>query len=74
MSGFISNALQIFSVDSYLTLLPLIANETVPVDIPDGLAPFINDYKIHVFEVAWLSDEQISNMKSDFKIVAQFFS
>lgn len=43
------------------------------LDIPDGLDPFINDYKMHVFEVAWLSDEHISNMKSDFKIVAQFF-
>ena len=43
------------------------------LDIPDGLGSFVNDYKIHVFEVAWLSDEQIANMRSDFKVVAQFF-
>lgn len=33
----------------------------------------MNDYKIHVFEVAWLSDEQIDCMTSDFKVIAQFF-
>ena len=43
------------------------------LNIPNGLEPFVNDYKIHVFEVAWLSDEQINSMTSDFKIVAQFF-
>jgi len=43
------------------------------LDIPDGLEPFVNDYKIHIFEVAWLSEEQITNMTSDFKIVAEFF-
>ena len=43
------------------------------MDIPYGLESFVNDYRIHVFEVAWLSEEQIANMVSDFKIVAQFF-
>lgn len=43
------------------------------LDIPDVLEPFVNDYKIHVFEVAWLSDEQLACMTSDFKVIAQFF-
>ena len=43
------------------------------LDIPDGLEPFVNDYRIHVFEVAWLTDEQIESMNSDFKVIARFF-
>ena len=35
--------------------------------------PYVNDYKIHVFEIAYLSDEQIQMFKSDFGIVADFF-
>ena len=34
---------------------------------------FVNDYKIHIFEIAWLSEEQINLMTSDFKIIARFF-
>ena len=33
----------------------------------------MNDYKIHVFEISWLTDEQISMFTSDFRIVANFF-
>lgn len=44
------------------------------LDIPDGLVEYVNDYKIHVFNVAWLSDAEIEKFKSDFKIVANFFS
>ncbi len=43
------------------------------LEIPDGLEPFVNDYRLHVFEVAWLSEEQISRMSSDFQVVARFF-
>ena len=43
------------------------------LDIPDGLEPFVNDYRLHVFEVAWLSEEQIARMSSDFQVVARFF-
>ncbi|MBO4533149.1 MAG: Rpn family recombination-promoting nuclease/putative transposase [Treponema sp.] len=42
-------------------------------DVPEELKPFINDYKINVFEIAWLDEETISKFKSDFKIVAEFF-
>ena len=36
-------------------------------NIPKGLDPYINDYKIHVFEIAWLPDETIKKFKSDFR-------
>lgn len=35
--------------------------------------PYVNDYRIHVFEIAYLSDEQVRMFKSDFGIVADFF-
>lgn len=31
------------------------------------------DYRIHVFEVAFLTDEQIAMFRSDFKIIAEYF-
>ena len=39
-----------------------------------GLEPYVNDYHIHVFEIAWLTDEQISMFQSDFRVVARYFS
>lgn len=44
------------------------------LDIPAGLDEYVSDYNIHVFEIAWLTDEQIARFKSDFGIVARFFS
>lgn len=41
--------------------------------IPKGLDEYVNDYKINVIEVAWLSDEQLRMFKSDFSIVANYF-
>lgn len=43
------------------------------LDIPQGMEEYVNDLKINVFEIAWLTDEQISMFKSDFRIVADFF-
>ena len=43
------------------------------MEIPTGLDEFVSDYQIKVFEVAWLSEEQISRFRSDFRIVANFF-
>ena len=37
------------------------------------LEPYVNDYKINLFEIAWLTDEQVSGFKSDFRIVADYF-
>ena len=41
--------------------------------IPDGLDPYVSDYKVNLFQVAWLSDEQIAMFQSDFKVVADYF-
>lgn len=43
------------------------------IKLPDELKPFASDYKINVFEIAWLDDETINKFTSDFKFVAQFF-
>lgn len=37
------------------------------------LEEYVNDYRIYVIEVAWLTDEQLNQFKSDFGIVANFF-
>lgn len=44
------------------------------IKIPRELDKYINDYKINVFEISWLTDEQVSKFKSDFRIVAEFFT
>lgn len=44
------------------------------LNIPEGLEHYINDCHIHVFEIAWLPDEQINQFESDFGIVARYFS
>ena len=43
------------------------------VNLAEELKPYANDYKINVFEIAWLDDETINKFTSDFKFVAQFF-
>lgn len=42
-------------------------------EIPEELKPYVNDYKVHLVDVAWLSREQVSQFKSDFRIVADYF-
>jgi len=44
------------------------------VEVPEIFKPFITNVKINVFEIAWLSDEQIDKFKSDFRIVADYFA
>lgn len=44
------------------------------LDIPENLKPYVNDYKINLFEICRLPDEQISKFRSDFKIVADYFA
>ncbi|MCR5205646.1 MAG: Rpn family recombination-promoting nuclease/putative transposase [Lachnospiraceae bacterium] len=43
------------------------------IKVPDGLMPYVNDYRMNLFEIAWLSDEQVKMFCSDFKIVADYF-
>lgn len=42
-------------------------------EVPEKLKPFLNDYKINVFNIAFLSPKTISMFKSDFKIIAEYF-
>lgn len=50
---------------------PLTLHECL--NIPEGLKPYVNDYKVNLFEIAWLSDEQLAMFQSDFRIVADYF-
>ena len=43
-------------------------------NIPEELKPFINDYKIYVFNISFLSDEVVKKFKSDFRYVAEFMT
>ena len=43
------------------------------LDIPDRLQPFVSDYRINLFEIAWPEEEQVELFTSDFKIVADYF-
>ena len=41
--------------------------------IPPRLRPYVSDYKVNVFEIAWLEPETVAKFKSDFRIVADYF-
>lgn len=43
------------------------------LDIPEEIREFVSDYKINVFEIAYLEEEQVKMFKSDFKYVADYF-
>ena len=43
------------------------------LNIPDRLEPFVNDYRINLFEISWLKEKQVQMFTSDFKIVADYF-
>jgi hypothetical protein len=43
------------------------------LNISDDLKPFVSDYKINVFEIAYLTDEQVKMFKSDFRLIADYF-
>ena len=43
------------------------------MDIPRWLDPYVTDYKINVFEIAWLSEKELEQFQSDFRIIARFF-
>ena len=42
-------------------------------DFPEELRPYVNDYRVNLVEVAWLTDEQLELFQSDFKILADYF-
>ena len=43
------------------------------MEVAEELRPFVNDSRLNVVEVAYLTDEQRSAFTSDFKIVAEYF-
>ena len=42
-------------------------------NLNDDMKPFVNDFKINLFEIAFLTEEQTKMFKSDFRIVADYF-
>ncbi len=40
--------------------------------IPKELEPYVNDYKINLFQIAYLTREQVALFKSDFRIIADY--
>ena len=43
------------------------------LNIPREFEPYINDYKINLFQIAYLTHEQVELFQSDFKVVADYF-
>lgn len=43
------------------------------MDVSDNIRPFVNDYKVNLFEIAFLKPEQVQMFKSDFREVADYF-
>ena len=43
------------------------------VKVPNGLKDYISDYRINIFEISYLKEEQVKMFQSDFQIVADYF-
>lgn len=43
------------------------------LSVPPELLPYVSDYKVNVFEIAWLPPETVAKFRSDFRIVADYF-
>ena len=43
------------------------------LDIPKEFDEYVNDYKIHVFEIAFMDKEEVDLFQSDFRVVADYF-
>ena len=41
--------------------------------VPEEFKPYVRDYEINLFEIAYLSDEKLKMFQSDFGIVANYF-
>lgn len=51
---------------------PLTLHEVLG-EMPDELKPYVNDFKVPVFEIAWLTEEEVARFTSDFRILADYF-
>ncbi len=47
--------------------------ECVADNLDEDMKPFVTNLKINLFEIAFLSEEQVAMFKSDFRIVADYF-
>ena len=43
------------------------------LDIPKEFDEYVNDYKINLFEIAYMDPEDVNLFQSDFRVVADFF-
>ena len=43
------------------------------INVSDEMKPFVNDYRINVFEIAHLPEEAIGCFHSDFKVIVDYF-
>ena len=43
------------------------------LNVPKEFEPYVSDYKINVFEIAFLTEEQVKLFHSDFRIIADYF-
>ena len=43
------------------------------LDIPERLKPYVQDYKINLFEIAYLTPNDVKKFRSDFRYVADYF-
>ena len=48
-------------------------HDVIGENINDELRPFFNDYKINLFEIAYLTDEELEGFQSDFRFIADYF-
>ena len=51
---------------------PRTLKECLP-QLPPKLDRYVNDYKLHVFEIAWLPDETVAKFTSDFRFLADYY-
>ena len=43
------------------------------LDVPEILKPYVTDVKVNLFEIAYLTWEQVNLFRSDFREVARYF-
>lgn len=43
------------------------------LNVPEIFQPYVTDAKINLFEIAWLSRDQVNLFRSDFRVVADYF-
>ena len=41
--------------------------------IPESLKPYVNNYRINLFDIPGLDDETVNKFKSDFRVIADYF-